>query len=436
MNVLFFDSMFLDSKYLLITQGIIFQVFLIKFIIAFCFLVFASIKDFKSREVWDWLSYSLFAIAVIYNVFLSIFYSTWFFVISSFFGFLVISLFSLFLFYSGQWGGGDTKILIGLSTLFGLPFSLNWFYHMSSIVGFLFFSLIASSLYGILWSIFIAVRYSKKNKGKIQKEYNKIMKNNKKLRNLVLCFVFIFVISAFIDLLINDFCVSCSNLFWILLIFGFLVLVMMFFSVFIKALEKTAMVKEIKVKDLVEGDWVLNTILVKNDSMSYLEYIVFRYFDNFQSTSYLSRLFFWFKLRRKNVKTRNEKRFSEYEFNNAYYNYLKEKVIKRILHEFKIHDDEKEYYIELINMKPNEINAEKIAKKVLEIMMDNGYLIKDEKIIVYDKKDLGISLSQISFLIKKFGSNKEFSVKDGIPFVPGFLFGLIVQFFVMLFIFI
>lgn len=88
--------------------------YLVLTLVLVCFTI-ASIEDIKKREVYDYINYSL----VFFILIISIFHS---FMIQSLipvkyvgFGLLIGFLFGSILFYSGIWGGGDAKFLIGFS---------------------------------------------------------------------------------------------------------------------------------------------------------------------------------------------------------------------------------------------------------------------------------------------------------------------------------
>src|SRR3989338_10377172 len=82
-------------------------------------LVFAAFTDLKNREVPDWLSYSfIFAIIGISSIF-SLeqgFTTLW----SGLLGMGIFFLPALLLYKTNQWGGADSKLLLGLGGVLGL----------------------------------------------------------------------------------------------------------------------------------------------------------------------------------------------------------------------------------------------------------------------------------------------------------------------------
>ena len=92
---------------------------LIGIIIAFVALIIASITDLKSREVPDYISYGLIFIAFAISIFDSVL--TWSYIpfVISMIGFIVGLIVAYGMFYLGQWGGGDSKLIMGLGALIG-----------------------------------------------------------------------------------------------------------------------------------------------------------------------------------------------------------------------------------------------------------------------------------------------------------------------------
>ena len=123
-------------------------------------LVIGSFTDLKTREVPDWLNFSLIALGFSINLLASLIFSDWHFIISSIFGFLVCLIIALLMYYTGQWGGGDSKMIMGLGALIGLPvfnFSID-----STLISFLINALLVGGVYGIFLSIFLSLKHQNK----------------------------------------------------------------------------------------------------------------------------------------------------------------------------------------------------------------------------------------------------------------------------------
>ena len=214
-------------------------------------LLAGSITDLKKREVPDLLNYSLIAFALIIASLTSVYYETYLPLKTTLLGMFVALVFGNILFYSGQWGGGDAKMIIGAGGIIGIGthevFSLNIFFY------FLLYSFIIAAITGLVWMILMSL----KNKEAFLKEYEKIKKgrNNFLFKVSYLTLVIITIILMYFNP------VKAVNplIFALLVLIGFAY----YLSVFIKATEEVAFKKWISVNDLTEGDWILSEHGVK-----------------------------------------------------------------------------------------------------------------------------------------------------------------------------
>ncbi|MDA1196573.1 MAG: A24 family peptidase [Nanoarchaeota archaeon] len=214
--------------------------------LTFIGLLAGSITDLRTREVPDWLSYGMMAAGVGLSLLFSVLYLDYSFVAHSLFGLLVMFLFGLLMFYSGQWGGGDSKILMGVGALVGLswnlvpfPFLLAFFVNM----------LLMGALYGVGWSIFLVfTHYSA-----FRKSFRMFMNHQvaQHIKKVVMGAGVMVVISfLFVDRLI-----------WYLFLGVYLVfLLISFLGVFLKAIEKSCMLRSVKPTQLTEGDWIVKDV--------------------------------------------------------------------------------------------------------------------------------------------------------------------------------
>jgi len=216
--------------------------------IAIIALAIGTYTDIKTREVPDFVNYSLIAVGLSANVIFSLIKSDISYIINSIIGFIIFLLIALIMFYAGQWGGGDSKMLMGLGALIGLGVinSKNMF-----LIHFLLNLLIIGSFYGLLWSLSLALRHRKK----FLHEYRKIFLKSK-LKKLRLIVYMIFIISFTLNLFFTRDPVI-KMLFFVLL---FLLLIMYYLLIFIKILEKVCMLKYVEPNRLTEGDWIAKEI--------------------------------------------------------------------------------------------------------------------------------------------------------------------------------
>ena len=98
---------------------------IILFSVVFVGLLVGTFTDIKTREVPDWVNFGLIFSGIGLRLLFSVFSFDWSFLIDGVFGLGVMVLFGYLMFYTGQWGGGDSKLLMGLGALLGLQFSIN-----------------------------------------------------------------------------------------------------------------------------------------------------------------------------------------------------------------------------------------------------------------------------------------------------------------------
>lgn len=218
-------------------------------IIGLVWVLAASIFDIKTREVPDWLSYSLIVIGIGLRAINSIALNEISWILYGIIGAVSMWLFGLLMYYTKQWGGGDSKLLIGLGAVFGDSFVtfFNPIINFPFLVILVFNILLVGGFYGIFWGIILAV----KNKADFLKEF-------KKGRMVGFNFV---LFSIFIFILVLTIIEKGLFLYWIL--FGASILFLFFVLLFMKIVERCCMYQKISVDKLSEGDWVAEDIIVK-----------------------------------------------------------------------------------------------------------------------------------------------------------------------------
>ncbi len=236
------------------------------FIICFLGLLVGSITDIKKREVPDTLNFGLlvygFGIASIASL------VSWnlSFLLSALLGFAFCFLISCIMFYTGQWGGGDAKMLIALGALVGIPFSTlqsflsllitNPFSIMLRDVPFLFLFLIMviffGGLFGFCWLFFVIVRHWHQF---VPSYLSALEERHAHHRQYIL---YASLLALFgIALFASDFSLQILSAISALFLF---VLYHSFFV--IKVVEQIAFVKRMPVSNVTEGDWVAADIVL------------------------------------------------------------------------------------------------------------------------------------------------------------------------------
>ena len=212
-------------------------------------LIVASLFDIKTREVPDWLNFSLVAFAIGSALILSIYHGYHHIIINSLLGLALGVAIGLFLFYTGQWGGGDTKLIIGLCALIGLSYS-DLGKSIPTIILFLINTLLVGAIYGLAFSFVKAIMNFKK--------FRQTAEQRLRSKEIFIMRIILLVIGigAFAFLLISR---SIESAF----IFGIAMALFLFFYLwaFISIVEKSCMIKEVNVSTLTEGDWIVGEVV-------------------------------------------------------------------------------------------------------------------------------------------------------------------------------
>ncbi len=213
-------------------------------------LVIATITDLKTREVPDWLSYGLIAVGLGLNLLFSFIYWNYWFFVNSLAGFLLFLIVALIMFYTAQWGGGDSKVLMGLGALIGFDVRFTKFPFMIIL---LINILLIGAVYGLIWSLILMF----KNLKNFLREFKKISHRTKMVR--LKTYLVVFALFMMILFLINR-----RTMFgFFLLVLLLMILITFYLWIFVKAIEKTCMIKKVTPHKLTEGDWIVKDIKYK-----------------------------------------------------------------------------------------------------------------------------------------------------------------------------
>ncbi|MFA4953178.1 MAG: prepilin peptidase [Candidatus Pacearchaeota archaeon] len=213
-------------------------------VLALIWIVFASVQDLKHREVANWLSFSLIVFAVGFRFFWSLFSpnSNFMFFYQGLIGLGIFFVIGNLFYYSRLFAGGDAKLMIALGPVLG--FSSNFLTNLKIYFIFLIVYLFAGMFYGIFWSLSLMLRNFKSFK----KEFTKLFYKNSRLVLLVSFIGMVLVFFGFIDLIFSY--------------FGFLILIIPYVYLFAKAIDEACMIKNVKVSELVEGDWLYKDVKI------------------------------------------------------------------------------------------------------------------------------------------------------------------------------
>lgn len=211
-------------------------------------LLIGTYTDLRTREVPDWLNYGLifsgFGIAIIR----SLIGEDYSFILESTIGFAFFWGLGALMYYTGQWGGGDSKMVMGLGALIGLPLPNEWI-HIPFMIEFTIFAVLAGAVYGLVWSSVLAIKHRKR----FYREFKNFNKSLKKIKMLMLVFgVAILILSFFLPLSLKITILTSL----------ILILLSVYMFGFVKTVEKVCMIKYIPVEKLTEGDWIAEDVMI------------------------------------------------------------------------------------------------------------------------------------------------------------------------------
>ncbi|MDD5178352.1 MAG: A24 family peptidase [Candidatus Nanoarchaeia archaeon] len=217
------------------------MIFLLLAVIGVIGLALASYFDIKTKEIPNIISFTMIALGLGLRLIYSIVTKEIMFFVYGLIAFGIFFSIGGILYYTKQWGGGDTKILMALGALYG-AWSTKYF-----LISLILILVAVASIYGLIWAVYLSIKHRKDFKAK----FLEIYKKNK------VQILFVFIVS--IGLIISSFFLE-SFMAVVLWIVAALILVYYHLLMYMHAVEKSCMEKTIPVSKLTEGDWILGTI--------------------------------------------------------------------------------------------------------------------------------------------------------------------------------
>ncbi len=217
-------------------------------------LVLGSYADIKTREIPDTLSFSLIFLGIATAVCSSILLWSYRPLLGSIIGLAAGVLIGLIAYYTGQWGGGDAKVLMGVGCLIGINiFTIGKDFPIFGV--FMINIILIGAIYGLIWLLGLAI----KNYHTFRPAFREARRrtNIVRLRIVLLLAVVIFTIIVFI--VKPDFLII--TLIYLILVMA---VILTYLSIIIKTIEKTCLIKKINVSKLTEGDWIIEKIKFKS----------------------------------------------------------------------------------------------------------------------------------------------------------------------------
>lgn len=226
-------------------------------ILAFIGLSIATIVDLKTREIPNWINFSMIAIALAIRLMHSVLTAEWFYILYGLLGFISMFLIGNLMYYTKQWGGGDSKLLFALGAIFATkPYFVKEFPLPFLVILFLGI-IITGFFYSLIYSLVLAIL----NRKEFWKEIKNRMNLNRKIRFLLTTLaVLIAVSSLFVIYYLKPLILSISAI----IIFS------TYWILFTKAVESSCLTKKLQVSKITEGEWIIDEKIINKFKISKL----------------------------------------------------------------------------------------------------------------------------------------------------------------------
>jgi len=219
-------------------------------ILGLVWIILAVVQDLKSREVANWLNFSLIIFALAVRLFYSVFTNNYDYILFGIFGLAVFFVLGHLFYYIRVFAGGDAKLMIALGTI--IPFANSFYENILVFFIFTIALLVAGALYSIIYSGVLVLQ----NQRVFQREFRKLFDKNKGLIMITfLIAVFLILFPLFTGY--NQLLIICV-----------LIFVFPYFYIYLKAVENACLVKKVSVKELTIGDWLVKDVQVGNKVIS------------------------------------------------------------------------------------------------------------------------------------------------------------------------
>src|SRR3989344_4990354 len=206
-------------------------------LIALSALLVASYNDLKTREVPDWVSYGLIFAVLGVRLIYSLGNQDSTIIFSGILGFTAFFILAFGLYKAHQWGGGDSKLLMGMGAVIGINFPFDF----SSFNLLLFFLLLLflGAIYGIFWMVYIAITK--------WKEF--VPSFSKHLKQHMITQISVWTVS----LLLLIFVFNIFPKVWQLSLF---IVAAFYLFLFVLSVESSCLFNRVHIQKLTPGDWL------------------------------------------------------------------------------------------------------------------------------------------------------------------------------------
>jgi Flp pilus assembly protein protease CpaA len=210
-------------------------------VLAFCALLIASYADIKTREIPDWLNYGLIFAALGVRAIVSV-TQGWNVFVSGLLGLAAFFSLGYVFYHSRQWGGGDSKLLMGMGAIIGISYPWNmesWY-----LAWFLITMLLIGALYGLITMIIIAIQHWHK----VKPQLVHTLKKYKTVQLVLILTSILFLIMTYFYSFVWPMAIVLLGFFYLFLL--------------VHTVEKTCFTKPIAIAKLTEGDWLAEKVEV------------------------------------------------------------------------------------------------------------------------------------------------------------------------------
>jgi len=211
-------------------------------ILAIVFIIFAVVQDLKTREICNWISFSLVIFALGFRFFYSLFQGDFTFFFNGLIGLGIFFVIGNLLYYSKVFAGGDAKLMIALGTI--LPYYPDIFSNLQIFLNFILIFLASGFVYILLISTFLCIKHL----DAFKKDFVKQFKSKKTLMLILLFAGIVLTLLGFVQIFFS--------------FFGILILLSAYMYLYSKAIDESCMVKRINTNKLREGDWLYSDVKI------------------------------------------------------------------------------------------------------------------------------------------------------------------------------
>ncbi len=213
---------------------------------ALAVLTVGAIADIRTREVPDWINFAGVAAGLGIRVIWAAIAWDWRPLSDGLVGFGIALIIAYAMFYLGQWGGGDSKMLMALGALLGLRFEPDHLF-----VSFAASLLIVGGVYGMAWTAWVAMRHRRALRKPLALALRAAHRGPAIILTLLLSALF-FMVALMVE--------------WVrapLLLLAVAGPALLYLGVVVRVIESVCMQRAVRPSQLTEGDWVVRDVIVR-----------------------------------------------------------------------------------------------------------------------------------------------------------------------------